>query len=84
MIWDFLNFLVLLVHAVLDGLFALLPQSPLYVSSATLSSLAGVTGYASYFVPIDAMAAVLVLYVSGLILWLAILLTKQFVEAIIP
>jgi hypothetical protein len=84
MIWDFLNAVVTLASDAVHATLAVLPASPLYLDSGTVSALAGVSGYANWFFPVSLMVGTLAAYAGVVVVWVAVLLVKQFIEAVIP
>lgn len=84
MLWDFLNSIIRLVSDVLHGVYSVLPQSPIYVDSATASELGPVLGHVAWFFPVSGMAAFLVLYIVAVITLAGVLLIKQLIESAIP
>jgi hypothetical protein len=84
MVWDLLNLAVRTGVAVIQSLLALLPTSPLFLSSSDIAAVSGITGYVAFFLPIPAMIITFGLYIAGVLGWVAYLLLKQFIEAVIP
>jgi hypothetical protein len=83
-VWDVLNTIIHAVVAFAVSLYAALPQSPLFVSTATVSELSTPIGYVAFFLPIVPMLAFLGLYVAGLTIWFLVVVTIHFVEQITP
>jgi ABC-type polysaccharide/polyol phosphate export permease len=83
-IWDFLNAIIGFVVGSIRSAYALLPQSPLYIDSTTVTAAQSVAGYGAWFFPVAPALAILVLYVVGIGIWVAFLAVKQFVYAITP
>jgi hypothetical protein len=84
MIWDVLNALIQTAIGVLHYWMNLLPASPLFLSGADVAAVAGVTGYAAWFLPILAMSITFALFFVGVMTWVVVLLVKQLIEAVIP
>lgn len=84
MIWDILNSLVVNALAFVHSFFNLLPSSPIYVPSTTLTAIAPIMHTAAWWWPVTATLTFLALYLVAVGILIMVLLTKQFIEAIIP
>jgi hypothetical protein len=84
MLWDVLNQLVGSAIGVLHFWMALLPDSPIYLSSAQISAVAGIAGYFAWAMPLSAMAVTFGLFIVGVATWVTVLLVKQLIESLLP
>jgi hypothetical protein len=84
MIWDILNQMINNIIVSYAVLYSVLPQSPLYIDSATIAALTSVLGYAAWFLPITAALAILSVYVAGIATWFLVVITVHFVEQVTP
>lgn len=84
MFWDLLNAVIAGGVAAYHAAAALLGPSPLYLPSSLATDLADPLARAAYFLPVAAMTSILIAYVAVLMVWVAFLLIKQLVEAVIP
>jgi hypothetical protein len=84
MIWDLVNGLIQGTLSIVHSFFAILPQSPIYIPTATQTALAPLMGTAAWWFPVTGILTFLGLYVVALGLLIAVLLIRQFIEAVIP
>jgi hypothetical protein len=69
---------------VVHSFFALLPASPIYIPSSTVTAITPILHIAAWWFPVTGMLAFLGLYLVAVGVLIVVLLTKQFIEAIIP
>lgn len=84
MIWDVFNAVLHSVFVFLSGVLSVLPASPIFIDSATVTAISGITGYVAWFLPLTAMSATFGLFLVGMVGWIGYLLVKQLVEALLP
>lgn len=84
MVWDILNGVVQTVVDLMHYWMNFLPDSPIFLSSSDIAAVAGIAGYAAWFLPITAMSVTFGLYIVGIGTWVGILLIKQLIEALAP
>lgn len=84
MIWDVLNMFVTNTLAFVHSFFNLLPQSPIFIPTATVTAITPLLHTASWWWPVSGTLTFLALYLVAVGVLIVVLLTKQFIEAIIP
>ncbi len=84
MIWDVLNAVIATGVGVFHSMYSLLPQSPLYLDSATQAALTPLLANVGWWLPVSLMLTTFALWVAGVLTIAGALLIKQFVEAVIP
>lgn len=84
MVWDVLNALVQQTLTAVHAIYALLPQSPIYVNTSVWAQLAPVLATAAWAFPVHSMIIFLAVYLAAVLVLAGVLLIKQFIEAVIP
>jgi len=83
-IWDLLNLVIQTALTFAHSLFALLPQSPIYIPSSIVTDLTPIMHTAAWWFPVAGAVSFFGVYLVAVTILIGVLLIKQLIEAAIP